>query len=82
MNLRVSIHQGHDGCHHGHGGHGHSHGHSHSHGPRATHLGPLVKGGGCGGGGGGEQTMNLSQQPKKRLAMDESGSWDVVTATQ
>lgn len=68
----------HDSCHHGHGGHSHS-SHSHSHGPRAAHLlGPMVKG----GGGGGEQTVNLSQQPKKRIMMDESGSWDIVTATQ
>lgn len=74
QNLCCSF-QGHDGCHHGHGGH------SHSHGPRAAHLfGQLVKGGG--GGGGGEQTLNLSQQPKKRITMDESGSWDIVTATQ
>uniref|UniRef100_A0A1A7WRS7 Palmitoyltransferase n=1 Tax=Iconisemion striatum TaxID=60296 RepID=A0A1A7WRS7_9TELE len=69
----------HDDCHHGHPGH------SHSHGPRAaafggmTNLympvyGQLAKNS--------DQTMDISQQPKKRSLMDDSSSWDIIKATQ
>ncbi|XP_047194230.1 putative palmitoyltransferase ZDHHC13 [Hippoglossus stenolepis] len=68
-----------DGCHHGHAGH------SHSHGPRAAagsmphpfapaFQGPFGKSA--------DQTMDLTQQPKKRSHMDDSASWDIVKATQ
>ncbi|XP_069021813.1 putative palmitoyltransferase ZDHHC13 [Embiotoca jacksoni] len=30
----------------------------------------------------GDQTMDISQQPKKRSHMDDSSSWDIVKATQ
>ncbi|XP_029284597.1 putative palmitoyltransferase ZDHHC13 isoform X1 [Cottoperca gobio] len=64
----------HDSCNHGHQGH------SHSHGPRAAHPfmtpfnGQFVKSA--------DQAMDISQQPKKRSHMDDSGSWDIVKATQ
>ncbi|TNN58961.1 Palmitoyltransferase ZDHHC13 [Liparis tanakae] len=60
-------------------GHGHKHdggcqhghtGHSHSHGPRAA---PAFAA---------DQAMDISQQPKRRSHLDESGSWDIVKATQ
>ncbi|XP_060915639.1 putative palmitoyltransferase ZDHHC13 [Labrus mixtus] len=64
----------HDGCQHGHGGH------SHSHGPRAAH--PFMTGFHGQFGKSSEQTMNLSQQPKKRSHMDDSSTWDIVKASQ
>ncbi|XP_031704574.1 putative palmitoyltransferase ZDHHC13 isoform X1 [Anarrhichthys ocellatus] len=59
----------HDSCNHEHPGH------SHSHGPRAAH--PFMAAFQSG-----DQEMDISQQPKRRSHMDESGSWDIVKATQ
>ncbi|KAK9542408.1 hypothetical protein VZT92_000273 [Zoarces viviparus] len=59
----------HDSCNHGHSGH------SHSHGPRAAH--PFMAAFQSG-----DQEMDISQQPKRRSHMDDSGSWDIVKATQ
>ncbi|XP_017282200.1 putative palmitoyltransferase ZDHHC13 isoform X2 [Kryptolebias marmoratus] len=69
----------HDSCHHGHAGH------SHSHGPRAAAFGGMTNlympaYGQLGKGV--DQTMDISQQPKKRSHMDDSSSWDIVKATQ
>ncbi|XP_078110001.1 putative palmitoyltransferase ZDHHC13 [Sander vitreus] len=63
----------HDSCSHGHPGH------SHSHGPRAAHpfMTPFQ-----GQFKNADQAMDVSQQPKRRSHMDESGSWDIVKATQ
>nr|XP_033488212.1 palmitoyltransferase ZDHHC13 [Epinephelus lanceolatus] len=64
----------HDGCQHGHGGH------SHSHGPRAAH--PFMTGFHGQFTKNTDQAMDISQQPKRRSHMDDSGSWDIVKATQ
>ncbi|KAF1393181.1 hypothetical protein PFLUV_G00035800 [Perca fluviatilis] len=63
----------HDSCSHGHPGH------SHSHGPRAAHpfMTPFQ-----GQFKNADQAMDVSQQPKRRSHMDDSGSWDIVKATQ
>ncbi|KAM6950189.1 putative palmitoyltransferase ZDHHC13 [Lycodopsis pacificus] len=63
--------QGHmnDSCNHGHSGH------SHSHGPRAAH--PFMAAFQSG-----DPELDISQQPKRRSHMDDSGSWDIVKATQ
>lgn len=67
----------HDGCHHGH---------SHSHGPRAAAFGgaghPFMPSFHGQFGKSTDQTMDLTQQPKKRSHMDDSSSWDIVKATQ
>ncbi|KAL6113521.1 zdhhc13 [Pungitius sinensis] len=47
-----------------------NHGHSHSHGPRAANPFPKA------------QAMDISQQPTRRSHTDDSGSWDIVKATQ
>ncbi|XP_029000626.1 putative palmitoyltransferase ZDHHC13 isoform X1 [Betta splendens] len=69
-----------DSCHHGHGGH------SHSHGPRATAFGGMADAFAPAFSGqfvkSADQTMELTQQPKKRSLMDDSSSWDIVKATQ
>ncbi|XP_063738578.1 putative palmitoyltransferase ZDHHC13 [Eleginops maclovinus] len=64
----------HDSCNHGHAGH------SHSHGPRAPH--PFMTPFNGQFANKGDQAMDISQQPKRRSHMDDSGSWDIVKATQ
>lgn len=69
----------HDSCHHGHTGH------SHSHGPRVTAFGGMTNlympaYGQLGKNT--DQTMDISQQPKKRSHMDDNSSLDIVKATQ
>ncbi|XP_041846504.1 putative palmitoyltransferase ZDHHC13 isoform X1 [Melanotaenia boesemani] len=69
----------HNNCHHGHPGH------SHSHGPRAAAFGGMPQLYTPAFGQLGktiDQTMDISQQPKKRSHMDDSSSWDIVKATQ
>uniref|UniRef100_A0A3P8RLJ4 Palmitoyltransferase n=1 Tax=Amphiprion percula TaxID=161767 RepID=A0A3P8RLJ4_AMPPE len=70
----------HDSCRHGHSGH------SHSHGPRAAAFGgmapPFMPAFYGQFGKGTDQSMDISQQPKKRSHMDDSSSWDIVKATQ
>lgn len=72
----------HESCQHGHG---HA-GHSHSHGPRAAAFGgmanPFMPAFHAQFGKSEDQTMDLTQQPKKRSHMDDSSSWDIVKATQ
>lgn len=69
-----------DKCHHGHGGH------SHSHGPRAAAFGgmanPFMPAFHGPFGKSADQTVELTQQPKKRSHMDDSSSWDIIKATQ
>ncbi|XP_058484866.1 putative palmitoyltransferase ZDHHC13 [Solea solea] len=69
-----------DGCHHGHASH------SHSHGPRAAAFGgmahPFMPAFHGPFGKSTDETMELTQQPKKRSHMDDSSSWDIVKATQ
>ncbi|XP_054468147.1 putative palmitoyltransferase ZDHHC13 [Anoplopoma fimbria] len=64
----------HDTCNHGHQGH------SHSHGPRAAH--PFMTGFHGQSGNSADQAMDINQQPKRRSHLDDSGSWDIVKATQ
>ncbi|XP_037553633.1 putative palmitoyltransferase ZDHHC13 [Nematolebias whitei] len=69
----------HDNCHHGHTGH------SHGHGPRVAAFGGMTNlympaYGQLGKNT--DQTMDISQQPKKRSHMDDSSSLDIVKATQ
>jgi len=66
-------------CGHGHG-HSHGQGQSHGHGPRMPGYGPPYPGMNFPGqfGKTSDQTMN----PNPRSHMDESGSWDIVKATQ
>ncbi|XP_077568643.1 putative palmitoyltransferase ZDHHC13 [Stigmatopora nigra] len=70
----------HDSCHHGHSDH------SHSHGPRAAAFGgmdlPVVPAFHEQFGNIADDTMDLSQQPKKRSHLDDSSTWDIVKASQ
>ncbi|XP_077478614.1 putative palmitoyltransferase ZDHHC13 [Stigmatopora argus] len=70
----------HDSCHHGHSDH------SHSHGPRAAAFSgmdlPFVPAFHEQFGNIADDTMDLSQQPKKRSHLDDSSTWDIVKASQ
>uniref|UniRef100_A0A3Q1F5H3 Palmitoyltransferase n=2 Tax=Acanthochromis polyacanthus TaxID=80966 RepID=A0A3Q1F5H3_9TELE len=69
-----------DSCHHGHSGH------SHSHGPRAAAFGgmapPFMPAFYGQFGKSTDQTVDISQQPRRRSNMDDSSSWDIVKAAQ